>query len=62
MTPREQEDFNAKHEAITYAQEHGVKFCEKYRDDLVLLMTTYADEDARNLLESLRERFYLREW
>lgn len=62
MTPRQLEDFEAKRDAVAYAQEHGARFCEKHKEDLVLLITTYADEDARDLLRALRERFYLREW
>lgn len=62
MTSKDQEDFEAKREAILYAQERGPKFCEKYKNELALLITTYADEDARDLLDALRERFYLREW
>lgn len=62
MTPQEPKDFEARRDAVTYAQEHGARFCEKHKEDLILLITTYRDEDARDLLETLRERFYLREW
>lgn len=62
MTREELEDFKARHDAIAYAQTYSLAFCEKYKEELALLITTYADEDARELLETLRERFYLREW
>jgi hypothetical protein len=61
-TPSHPEDVEAEREATTYAKEQGSAFCEKYRAEIDALITTYADEDARDLLEALRERFYLKEW
>lgn len=49
-------------EGKTYAQQHAAEFCEEHRGSLDALIGLYADADALDLLESMREAFWARTW
>lgn len=45
-----------------YGKRCAKDFAERHAGQMALLIGTYADEDARRLLEGLREEFWAREY
>ena len=44
------------------AATRGAEFAQESADKLAALITTYADRDAHELLDALREDFWSRSW
>lgn len=56
------EDRASRLEGELKAHKYAKKFCASHAEELSQLIATYSDDDARYLLECLRERFWGTDW
>jgi hypothetical protein len=60
--PMTDEDRAMIREGHEYGREHGHKFFDAAKGELLKLITTYSDAEAEALFWQLREKFWARIW
>jgi hypothetical protein len=62
MTNEHPEDRAARLEGEEYSRKHGGEFCADHQVMLQMMISTYADKAAHDILDRLRELFWAGLW